>query len=127
MDRVAEATGGAPLLTVELVPQCDDTVAVVRVIGEVDLSTVAQLSAVLHRLRASRPRAVACDLRRVSFLAAAGVHCLESAMDELERAGATFCVVSGERQLPVFAVLGPSLRWPTHLGVDEAVRSVAPR
>jgi anti-anti-sigma factor len=72
--------GGEPLLTVTITHH--ETADVVSVTGDIDASTVGKLeTTVTEVLSATRPtrRIVVIDLDRVQFLAAAGLHMLDSA------------------------------------------------
>jgi len=98
---------------------------VVCVAGEVDIATVAAVEDGLRRAVAAAPCAVVCDLRRVTFFAVAGFHCLERAMDDLERLGTPLHLVIAEDALrsPVLRLALPTVPWPVHHSIDEAVSS----
>jgi anti-anti-sigma factor len=99
--------------------------AVVCVAGEVDIATVAAVEDGLRRAAAATPCAVVCDLRRVTFFAVAGLHCLEKAMDELERLGTPLHLVIGVNGMrsPVLRLALSTFPWPVHRSIDEAVSS----
>lgn len=110
----------------ELLCEWDSAWVVVRVEGEVDLSTAAELDAALARARTIAARAVICDLSGVTFFALAGFHCLQRIEDELRTADVGFHLVVGAAAatMPVLARLLPSYRWNVHDDVAAATGTV---
>jgi anti-anti-sigma factor len=116
-------------MEVEVVHEIAGNVVVVEVRGEVDLATVDELGERLDEAVASAPRAVICDLRQVTFLAAVGLHCLQRAAEAARfRDVALITVISSSTaELPIFRVMRPLWSWPVHRSVEDAVQSVSPR
>jgi anti-anti-sigma factor len=74
-----------PLLSTVLVPGPDQVV--VRLSGEVDLSTVEQVRGALRRAAGSGAARVVVDVARASFWDCSGLHELAAFTEELARAG----------------------------------------
>jgi anti-anti-sigma factor len=85
-----------PLLTVALVPAPDRIV--VRLTGETDLSTAAQLTAELARAAASGAPSLIVDVAGVRFWDCSGLHALADLTGELARAGRQVRLVGAGRQ-----------------------------
>ena len=62
---------------------------VVRVDGELDMSTVPMLEGVLRAVGASRPQWVALDLREVDFMDSAGLKAILTARERFAASGRT--------------------------------------
>ncbi|WP_410638868.1 STAS domain-containing protein [Amycolatopsis sp. lyj-346] len=77
---------------------------VVEVTGEVDLSTVARLAAVLDEHIGARPGVLRVDLGNVCFLGAAGIRVLLRAHRHAEAAGVHLVVDPGESRAAVRAL-----------------------
>jgi anti-anti-sigma factor len=95
----------------------------VRVAGDVDTGTRAELSDALERALAIGSRSVLVDLTAVRFFAAAGVHCVERAVGALEARGGAAHVVC-PRPGPawrVVSLLGLQQQWLVHQDVEAAV------
>jgi anti-anti-sigma factor len=69
-------------------------IAVVTVMGEVDLATVPALTSAVGEALAHKPAAVIVDLLNVSFLASAGLQALVGAHERVSGEGAVFAVVA---------------------------------
>jgi anti-sigma B factor antagonist len=68
----------------------DRTVAIVTVVGEVDLATVAELRSTLNRVMTAPRQEVVVDLAAVDFIDASGVGALVGAAAAAARAGVKF-------------------------------------
>jgi anti-anti-sigma factor len=80
--------------------RADDDVVLVEIAGELDLLTVPQAKAFLIRATATTPHHLILDLRRVSFLASAGIGLLIAANDGAQDIhGGSTC--SGSRATPL--------------------------
>ena len=99
-------------------PQRD--VAVVRVCGEVDLSTAPAFEAAVSQVLVAKPRALVIDLRAVTFLASRGLAALVEAQQQATRAGSRMRVVVGNSRAvkrPIVATgLGGTFEIHTDLG-----------
>ncbi len=101
----------------------------VRVAGDVDTGTRAQLAAALDRAVAAGALPVVVDLSGVRFFAAAGVHCVERAVGAIEaRGGVTHlvCPCPGAAWR-VVSLLGLHRQWLVHQDVAGAVAGCAGR
>lgn len=91
--------------------RCDRDAAsvIVRVEGEVDIATAAELDDALARARAAATRALIRDLNQVTLFAVAGVHCLRRAETGLQAADIAFHLVVGDTAAttPVLALMLP--------------------
>lgn len=118
------------MIGTEVVHDRDHRCVVVQVAGEVDIATVPELAGALRdaqdRAVAESSPAVVCDLRRVTFFAAAGVHCLQRASAELRAAGvAPQLVLDGvATTTPVLGLMVPVCGWPVHDDIETALRTV---
>ena len=65
--------GGLPVLAVVVETDVAASAATVRVCGEVDIATVADLQAGLEKAVASRPGRLVVDLAATTFIDAAGI------------------------------------------------------
>jgi anti-anti-sigma factor len=100
-----------------------DGYVAVRVTGDVDTGTRAALSDALERALAVGAPSVLVDLTGVQFFAAAGVHCVERAVGELEARGGLAHVVC-PRPGPawrVVSLLGLQRQWQVHQDLETAV------
>ena len=107
-----------PLLNVALVPAPAQTV--VRLTGEVDLSTAAQLADALAQAGRLETASVVVDVARVRFWDCSGLHALADFTAELARAGRRCRIVGATpatRRLIVLADFAPALvlDGPVHL------------
>jgi anti-anti-sigma factor len=100
-----------------------DGYVAVRVAGDVDTGTRAELSDALERALAIGSRTVLVDLTRVRFFAVAGVHCVEHAVGELEARGGAAHVVCPRPGAAwrVVSLLGLQQQWLVHEDLDAAV------
>jgi anti-anti-sigma factor len=85
----------------------DEDVVLVRVLGEIDMSTTPELvERALHAAETGPPRMVV-DLSDTSFMGAAGLHVLEQLQDTLRHRGGDLAVVAtGGVPLRVLDVTG---------------------
>ncbi len=74
----------------------EETVLVLE--GELDIASTPRLTEELERVPAGSSRVV-IDLRKVTFLDSTGLRALVAANDEVERAGRSFALVRGPRQV----------------------------
>ena len=105
------------------VVQRSDGYVVVRVAGEVDISTRPPLMEALRTAVGSQDRAVVIDLSAVRFFSAAGVHCVDTAVTELGARGRPVRVVCPDPG-PVWrliCVLKLHRQWPVHHSIADAV------
>ena len=68
--------GGPPILTVMVETDGAGAAATVRVCGEVDLATVADLRAGLEKAVVGRPSRLVVDLAATTFIDASGMHAI---------------------------------------------------
>lgn len=87
-----------------IVDQCDPEVAILTVIGEMDLITQSPLDEYLSRLLASRPERLIIDLSHVSFLGAGTVSVLINARRTATRQGTTLQLRAPNRPVPARAL-----------------------
>jgi anti-sigma B factor antagonist len=81
--------------------------AVVRLVGEVDLSQADALSAELERAEQTAPDPLVVDLRGVSFMDSTGLRLLLGALRRAEPAARRLVVVRGQEQVrELFRVAG---------------------
>lgn len=105
-----------------------DGYVAVRVAGDVDMGTRAQLAAALDRaLAPGMLPVVVVDLSAVRFFAAAGVSCVERAVVEIEARGGRAHLVcpSPGAAWRVVSLLGLDREWRVHHDVAEAVAGCA--
>jgi anti-sigma B factor antagonist len=77
-----------------------DRACVLRVEGEVDISTAESLRAHLAEALAAEPAApVICDLAEVAFLDSVGIGVLVAAFDQAATHGRAFCVAGARGQV----------------------------
>lgn len=98
--------------------QEDETTARVRVVGELDMRTSAELRARLAEIDAEGFQSIVLDLSDVPFIDSGGIGVLVGALRRAEQRGATVSVAAAHRNVrDVFGV--------THLsqtfGIDAAV------
>jgi anti-anti-sigma factor len=72
----------------------DESIAVARVRGEVDMSTTGSLLERLLPAAESGPLGLAVDLTHVAFMGAAGIHALEEVKASLARRGGKLAVIA---------------------------------
>jgi anti-anti-sigma factor len=102
---------------------------VVRVGGEVDISARPPLAEALGLAVDDYDAAVVIDLSAVRFFSAAGVQCVDMAVDALGARGRAVRVVCADPS-PVWRVvslLGLQAQWPVHHEMSRAVASLGPR
>ena len=107
-----------PLLNVALVPAPDQTV--VRLTGEVDLSSAGLLADALRQAGRLETESVVVDVAQVRFWDCSGLHALADFTAELARAGRRCRIVGATpatRRLIVLADFAPALvlDGPVHL------------
>lgn len=78
----------------DLVTSRTDDAAVVRVIGELDLSTAPQLRELLAELAGNRPFDVTLDLAEMAFIDSTGVSVFVSSLKRLRAAGGDLALQS---------------------------------
>lgn len=95
----------------------------VRVTGDVDTGTRAELTDALERALAIGSPSVLVDLTGVQFFAAAGVHCVERAVGALEARGGAAHVVCPRPGAAwrVVSLLGLQQQWLVHQDVEAAI------
>ena len=71
-----------------------ESVAVARVRGEIDMSTVRALAEGVLPVAETGPAGLIVDLSAVSFMGAAGLHLLEQVQTALRRRGGSLAVVA---------------------------------
>jgi anti-anti-sigma factor len=105
----------------------DDGYVAVRVAGDVDTGTRAQLAAALDRAVGADALTMVVDLSGVRFFAAAGVHCVELAVGTLEARGGAAHLVCPRPGAAwrVVSLLGLHQQWQVHQDVAGAVSGVA--
>jgi anti-sigma B factor antagonist len=85
----------------------DDRVAVVRVAGDIDMSTTPELTERALPVAETGPPGMVVDLSDVSFMGAAGLHVLEGLQEALRHRGGELAVVApGGIALRVLEVTG---------------------
>jgi anti-sigma B factor antagonist len=82
-----EAVGDAAPLAVAVEHEAGEARAVVRVAGEVDLTTVGELTAVLERVVAAGATELRLDLAAVDFMDSTGLAALITTRTQLEGRG----------------------------------------
>jgi anti-anti-sigma factor len=105
-----------------------DGYVAVRVSGDVDTGTRAELAAAFDlALAAGVFPVVVVDLSAVRFFAAAGVHCVERAVVEIEARGGRAHLVcpSPGAAWRVVSLLGLDREWRVHHDVAEALAGCA--
>jgi len=113
----------------EVICHPGDGYVAVRVAGDVDTGTRAQLAAALDRAVAAETLPVVVDLSDVRFFAAAGVHCVESAVGAIRARGSAahlVCPCPGAAWR-VVSLLGLDRQWQVHHDVADAVAGFAAR
>lgn len=106
-----------------------DRYVAVRVAGDVDTGTRTALADALERALALNSPSVVVDLSAVQFFAAAGVHCVERAVDAIEARGGAAHLVCPRPGAAwrVVSLLGLHRQWLVHQDVAHAVaRCTAP-
>jgi anti-anti-sigma factor len=100
-----------------------DGYVAVRVTGDVDTGTRAELTDALERALAVGAPSVLVDLTGVAFFAAAGVHCVERAVGALEARGGAAHVVCPRPGAAwrVVSLLGLQRQWLVHQDLETAV------
>jgi anti-anti-sigma factor len=104
-----------------------DGYVAVRVAGDVDTGTRAELADALDRAVGAGAQTVVVDLSGVRFFAAAGVHCVELAVGTLEARGGAAHLVCPRPGAAwrVVSLLGLHQQWRVHQDVAGAVSGVA--
>ncbi|MHA6626244.1 STAS domain-containing protein [Pseudonocardia sichuanensis] len=104
-----------------------DGYVAVRVAGDVDTGTRAQLADALDRAVGAGAHTVVVDLSGVRFFAAAGVHCVELAVGAIEARGGAAHLVCPRPGAAwrVVSLLGLHQQWRVHQDVDGAVSGAA--
>jgi anti-sigma B factor antagonist len=96
-------------------------VPVLRVTGDVDLSTAAQLRAASDDLLARRAGLIVIDLSEVSFLDSAGLKVLDEVQQQaLDSNGRIALVCSQRRLLRLLEITGLDERFPIHATPESA-------
>jgi anti-anti-sigma factor len=118
-----EEEGPIGVFVAEVKGRPGDGYVAVRVAGDVDTGTRAELSDALERALAIGSRTVLVDLTRVRFFAVAGVHCVEQAVGALEARGGAAHVVCPRPGAAwrVVSLLGLQQQWLVHEDLDAAV------
>lgn len=100
-----------------------DGYVAVRVSGDVDTGTRAELTEVLERALAIGSPSVLVDLTGVQFFAAAGVHCVERAVGALQARGGAAHVICPRPGAAwrVVSLLGLQQQWRVHQDVAAAL------
>ena len=89
------------------VESLDESTVVVRVVGEIDMSTTPDLLDRALPAAESGPPGVVVDLSAVAFMGAAGLHVLEELQARLRRRGGELAVVApGGIALRVIEITG---------------------
>jgi anti-anti-sigma factor len=106
-----------------------DGYVAVRVTGDVDTGTRAELADALERALAIGSPSILVDLTGVQFFAAAGVHCVENAMGALQARGGAAHVVCPcpGAAWRVVSLLGLQQQWLVHQDVAAAVAGCTAR
>jgi anti-sigma B factor antagonist len=103
-------------LAIEL-ESLEESVVVVRIAGEIDMSTTPELVERLLPAAESGLRGLVVDLSGVGFMGAAGIHVLEQLQDALRRRGGELAVVAPGgiplRVLEITKLAGPLGAVPT--------------
>jgi anti-anti-sigma factor len=113
----------------EVIHHPGDGYVAVRVAGDVDTGTRAELAAALNKAVAAGVLPVVVDLSDVRFFAAAGVHCVELAVGAIQARGSAahlVCPCPGAAWR-VVSLLGLDREWPVHQDVAGAVTGCAAR
>ena len=116
-----------PLLSTALVPGPDQVV--VRLTGEVDLSTVEQVRGALRRAAEHGAARVVVDIAQTTFWDCSGLHELATFTDELARAGRQCRIVRATpatRRLIGLANYAPLLQLDGPLDDPNVARAVEP-
>jgi anti-sigma B factor antagonist len=101
------------------------TVPIVRVVGEIDLSTVTGFSEPVHRALATGPPGLVIDLQGVVFLGVCGLRVLIEADHRARKTGCPVYLVTGRRELlRPFKVAGLVTRLQCSPSVAAALASV---
>jgi anti-anti-sigma factor len=111
------------VLQTDVICRPGDGYVAVRVAGDVDTGTRAQLSAALDRAVTAGTLPVVVDLTDVRFFAAAGVHCVEMAVGAIEARGGAAHLVCPRPGAAwrVVSLLGLDRQWLVHQDVADAV------
>jgi anti-anti-sigma factor len=106
-----------------------DGYVAVRVTGDVDMGTRAELTEALERALAIGSPSILVDLTGVQFFAAAGVHCVEHAVGALQARGGAAHVVCPRPGAAwrVVSLLGLQQQWLVHQDVAAAVAGCTAR
>ena len=106
-----------------------DGYVAVRVTGDVDTGTRAELTDALERALATGSPFVLVDLTGVQFFAAAGVHCVEHAVGTLAARGGAAHLVCPRPGAAwrVVSLLGLQRQWLVHQDVAAAVAGCTAR
>ncbi|MFO7193045.1 MULTISPECIES: STAS domain-containing protein [Thermocrispum] len=98
-----------------------DSAAVLRVTGEIDMSTADRLTAGLDDALRDQPSVVVVDLQGVRFFASAGVSALVAARDTVGERTRFAVVVKGNAVLRSLRLSGADLDLPRYDSVDAAL------
>jgi anti-sigma B factor antagonist len=126
---VAEQEGPIGVFVAEVNGCPGDGYVAVRVTGDVDTGTRAELAQALERALAIGSPSILVDLTGVQFFAAAGVHCVERAVGALEARGGAAHVVCPcpGAAWRVVSLLGLQRQWLVHQDVEAAVAGCTAR
>ena len=91
VERVEQFEGPSPLAL--MVEELESTV-LIRIVGDIDLTTINQLMAAVERVDLDRITLLVTDLQDVEFLDLAGLHAVLRVNDECERHDVRFTVLS---------------------------------
>jgi anti-anti-sigma factor len=125
----AEQKGPIGVFVAEVNGCPGDGYVAVRVTGDVDTGTRAELAEALERALAIGSPSILVDLTGVQFFAAAGVHCVERAVGALEARGGAAHVVCPcpGAAWRVVSLLGLQRQWLVHQDVEAAVAGCTAR
>ena len=117
------------MFVVEVNSRRGDGYVAVRVSGDVDTGTRAELIEALERALAIGSPSILVDFTGVQFFAAAGVHCVEHAMVALAARGGAAHLVCPRPGAAwrVVSLLGLQQQWLVHQDVAAAVAGCTAR
>ncbi|WP_199440187.1 STAS domain-containing protein [Umezawaea beigongshangensis] len=108
-----------------MITEYDGDTAVVRVIGDLDMSSSPALREQVDDLLSRRPAALVVDFSGVRFLGSAGIEVLVATHHRAERVGAALAVVGAHRGvLRPLRATGVDALLSLHPTVDSALRAV---
>lgn len=117
---------GTALLAVQAVEEVDGTV-VVRLTGEIDMSTAGILSEHLRSISAQQLEHVVLDATEVSFMDSTGLHALTEGKRLFHEAGTNLYLVPSSQVRRVLELVFPEPLFAVRVNsLEEALAMIAP-